>query len=91
MLQQNQVEAISTDDTILAGLAKQDPFTKVLPAAITEEPYGMAMQKEQTDFVQFVNAVLERMRSDGTWTRVYTQWLAGLLGTAATPPVAEYR
>jgi polar amino acid transport system substrate-binding protein len=91
MLQQNQVDAISTDDTILAGLAAQDPFTKVLPTAITEEPYGMAMQKEQTDFVQFVNSVLERMRSDGTWTSIYNTWLAGLLKVSATPPVAEYR
>jgi polar amino acid transport system substrate-binding protein len=91
MLQQNQVEAISTDDTILAGLAKQDPFTKVLPAAITQEPYGMAMRQDEPDLVQFVNAVLERMRSDGTWTRIYNQWLADLLGPNATPPVAEYR
>jgi polar amino acid transport system substrate-binding protein len=91
MLQQNQVEAISTDDTILAGLAKQDPFTKVLPTAITQEPYGMAMRLDEPDFVQFVNAVLERMRSDGTWTRIYNLWLADLLGTNATPPVAEYR
>jgi polar amino acid transport system substrate-binding protein len=91
MLQQNQVNAISTDDTILAGLAKQDPFTKVLPTAITEEPYGMAMQKEQTDFVQFVNAVLERMRSDGTWTSIYNTWLKDLLKVSATPPAAEYR
>jgi polar amino acid transport system substrate-binding protein len=91
MLQQNQVDAISTDDTILAGLAKQDPFTKVLPTAITEEPYGMAMQKEQTDFVQFVNSVLERMRSDGTWTSIYNTWLKDLLKVSATPPAAEYR
>jgi polar amino acid transport system substrate-binding protein len=91
MLQQNQVDAISTDDTILAGLAAQDPFTKVLPTAITEEPYGMAMQQKQTDFVQFVNSVLERMRADGTWTSIYNTWLAGLLKVSATPPVAEYK
>lgn len=91
MLQQNQVDAISTDDTILAGLAKQDPFTKVLPTAMTEEPYGMAMQKEQTDFVQFVNSVLDQMRSNGRWTQIYNEWLSDLLGANATPPPAKYK
>jgi polar amino acid transport system substrate-binding protein len=91
MLQQNQVDAISTDDTILAGLAKQDPFTKVLPTAMTEEPYGMAMQREQTDFVQFVNSVLDQMRSNGRWTQIYNEWLSDLLGPNATPPPAKYK
>jgi len=91
LLQQNQVEAISTDDTILIGLAAQDPFTEVVGAPIDSEPYGMAMPHEQDDFVQFVNAVLERMRTDGTWTATYDKWLANLIGPAPAPPVARYR
>ncbi|GAB1513227.1 glutamate ABC transporter substrate-binding protein [Actinophytocola sp. KF-1] len=91
MLQQNQVDAVSTDDTILAGLAAQDPFTEVVGAPFTEEPYGMAMSKDAPEFTRFVNAVLERLRTSGEWTRIYNRWLAGLLGRAATPPAAEYR
>jgi polar amino acid transport system substrate-binding protein len=90
MLQQNQVDAVSTDNTILAGLAAQDPTTKVLPGSLGQEPYGMAMPKGQDDFVRFVNSVLERMRGDGTWARLYDQWVAGLLG-AGTQPVPRYR
>jgi len=41
MLQQGQVDAISTDDTILAGLAAQDPTVKLVGAAFTNEPYGL--------------------------------------------------
>lgn len=91
MLQQNQVDAVSTDDTILGGLAAQDPFTEMVGDSIGAEPYGMAMPKGQTDFVRFVNAVIQRMRTDGTWTATYNRWLADLLGPAPAPPAAKYR
>jgi polar amino acid transport system substrate-binding protein len=91
MLQQNQVDAVSTDDTILAGLAAQDPFTKVVGGTISSEPYGMGIAKGRTDFVRFVNAVLERVRSDGTWEDSYDRWLADLLDEPGKPPAPRYR
>jgi polar amino acid transport system substrate-binding protein len=90
MLQQNQVAAVSTDDAILAGFAAQDPGTTVLPERFTEEPYGMAMKKESPDLVRFVNGVLERLRADGTWTRLYNKWLTAL-GSTPQPPAARYQ
>jgi polar amino acid transport system substrate-binding protein len=92
MLQQNQVEAVSTDDTILAGLRAQDPFTKIVGERFTSEPYGMAMRKDQTDFVRFVNSVLEQLRANGTWTALYNRWVAELLpDVPAVQPQAKYR
>jgi polar amino acid transport system substrate-binding protein len=91
MLQQNQVDAVSTDDTILAGLAAQDPFTEVVGEPFTEEPYGMAMSKDAPEFTRFVNAVLERLRTSGEWRRIYDRWLAELLGPAQAPPPAKSR
>ncbi|GAB1641081.1 glutamate ABC transporter substrate-binding protein [Krasilnikovia sp. MM14-A1259] len=88
--QQNEVEAISTDDTILAGLAAQDPYAKVVGERFTEEPYGMAMSQKHPEFTRFVNAVLERNRANGTWKRTYDRWL-GRFGAAPQPPVAEYK
>jgi polar amino acid transport system substrate-binding protein len=90
LLQQGQVAAISTDDTILAGLAAQDPNTRVTGPKITEEPYGVAMALSADDLVRFVNGVLERMRADGVWRMIYLRWLAGL-GPAPAPPAARYR
>ncbi|WP_367128152.1 glutamate ABC transporter substrate-binding protein [Saccharothrix sp. HUAS TT1] len=87
MLQQGQVDAISTDDTILAGFAAQDPYTKVVGPQFTAEPYGMAFPKADEDFVRFVNALLERLRADGTWARLHQRWLGG----PPAPPVAVYR
>jgi polar amino acid transport system substrate-binding protein len=88
--QQNEVDAISTDDTILVGLAAQDPYAKVVGERFTEEPYGMAMSADHPEFTQFVNAVLAKNRANGTWTSTYDKWL-GQFGKAPTPPPAEYR
>jgi polar amino acid transport system substrate-binding protein len=92
MLQQNQVEAVSTDDTILAGMSAQDPFTTIVGESLGAEPYGIGVNKEQTDLVRFVNAVLEQMRTDGSWATLYDRWVAQLLNRAVpAPPVARYR
>jgi polar amino acid transport system substrate-binding protein len=88
LLQQGAVAAISTDDTILAGLAAQDPSTRLLGADLGAEPYGMATAPTASDFTRFVNGVLEQLRASGAWTRIHQKWnLAG----SATPPVAQYR
>lgn len=88
MLQQNQVEAVSTDDTILAGLAAQDPFTKVVGPTFSPEPYGIGIPKGQPEFVRFVNAVLDQMRANGDWAKIYNKWLPG---PAPAPPAPLYR
>jgi polar amino acid transport system substrate-binding protein len=90
MLQQGQVEAVSTDDTILNGMAAQDPNTRVVGPRFTAEPYGIAVAKGREDLVRFVNAVLERIRADGTWAALYVQWLTRL-GPVPAPPTARYR
>jgi polar amino acid transport system substrate-binding protein len=88
--QQNEVDAISTDDTILVGLAAQDPYAKVVGPRFTDEPYGMAMNKKHPEFTRFVNAVLAKNRANGTWKSTYERWL-GDFGPAPQPPAAEYR
>jgi polar amino acid transport system substrate-binding protein len=87
LLQQGQVDAVSTDDTILAGLARQDPNTKLVGDRFTDEPYGVALSKSAPDLERFVNGVLDRMRSDGTWAGIYDKWLGG---PAPAPPPARY-
>jgi polar amino acid transport system substrate-binding protein len=92
MMQQNQVDAVSTDDTILAGLAAQDPSVMVpQQEPIAQEPYAIGVAKGHTDLVQFVNAVLDRMRADGTWASIYNKWMEPLLHVPASPPPARYQ
>jgi polar amino acid transport system substrate-binding protein len=81
-LQQGEADAASGDDTVLVGLAKQDPNLEVVGDAFTREPYGIGVNAEQVDLVRFVNAVLEEVRSSGRWTELYEQWV----GTPAPAP-----
>jgi polar amino acid transport system substrate-binding protein len=93
MLQQGQVEAISTDDTILQGLAFQDKNVKILSdQTLSDEPYGMAISQAHPDFTRFVNAVLAQERADGVWQSIWQKTLGPTLGTAPpAPPKARYR
>jgi polar amino acid transport system substrate-binding protein len=91
LFQQGKVDAITGDDTILAGLAAQDPYALVLNTpAFTAEPYGLGVSKLHPEFVRFVNGVLAQMRSDGQWTNSYDTWLKAALGPAPAPPAAVY-
>ncbi|RZL76453.1 MAG: glutamate ABC transporter substrate-binding protein, partial [Rhodococcus sp. (in: high G+C Gram-positive bacteria)] len=75
VLQQRQADAASSDDTILAGLAAQDPTFEIVGPALEFEPYGIGINKTNTDLVRRVNGTLERMRTDGTWTTLHDRWL----------------
>ncbi len=88
LLQQGDVAAISTDDSILYGLAAQDPWTKVVGPRFTSEPYGLAISKLHPDFVRFVNAVLQQMRTDGQWAADYARWIGP---PVPAPPPAQYK
>lgn len=89
MLQQDQVDAISTDDVVLAGLAAQDPTVEVVGASLGVEPYGVGIKKGNDDLIRFVNGALEQLRVDGTWQRLYDTWLRGL-GPSPGPPAPRY-
>ncbi len=88
LLQQGDVAAISTDDSILTGLQHQDPWTKLVGPRLEDEPYGLAISLQHPDFVRFVNAVLEQMRTDGKWAASYARWIKT---TVPAPPPVEYR
>jgi polar amino acid transport system substrate-binding protein len=85
-LEEGTVDAITADDTILLGFEAQDPKTAILPEALSDEPYAIAVSTDHPEFVRFVNAVLQRMRDDGSLADLYAKWL-GL----DAPPVPDPR
>lgn len=91
LLQQHQVDAVSTSDILLVALAAQDPHTKVVGRELAVQPFGVAMAKSATDLVRLVNSVLDRLREDGTWTSSYTRWLSPVLGAPPAPPAPIYQ
>jgi glutamate transport system substrate-binding protein len=68
-LQNGAVDALTTDDSILAGYAAQDEFKgkfKLGGFKLTNENYGIGVKKG-SDLKDKINKALEEMVSDGSW------------------------
>ncbi|WBB81811.1 glutamate ABC transporter substrate-binding protein [Micromonospora sp. WMMD882] len=71
-LKGGQVDAVTTDNVILLGyIAKDEASFKLAGENFTKEPYGIGVKKEDTDFRNFVNDVLEKAFSDGSWKKAW--------------------
>lgn len=69
-LESGQVDAVTTDDIILAGLAGTDNNKgkfKVVGNPFTEERYGVGIPKGNQEQCQAINDAIEKMKSDGAW------------------------
>ncbi len=87
LFQNGEADGVSTDDTVLAGLAAQDPYAEVLDTQfLTQEPYGIGVKSENQDLVRLINQTLEDMRGDGRWQESYDTWLRPYLGRGEQPP-----
>ncbi|MFD0364890.1 glutamate ABC transporter substrate-binding protein [Nocardia sp. GCM10030253] len=88
-LQQGHVDALSGDDPILFGLVAQDRNLEVVGEAIGTGAYAVGIAQGNPELVRFVNGVLERIRTDGTWQRIYNARLSPL-GPSPGPPTPRY-
>ncbi|MEV0251547.1 glutamate ABC transporter substrate-binding protein [Nocardia sp. NPDC050712] len=88
-LQQGHVDAISADAPILYGLIAQDRHLAVLGDSIGSGAYAVGIAKNNPDLVRFVNGVIERLRTDGSWERIYATHLSQL-GPSPGPPATRY-
>ena len=71
-LDQGQVDAVTTDDVILAGYAAEPQYKgklKVLGKGFTDERYGIGVKKGDTAMVQKVDAALQQYIADGSWKK----------------------
>ena len=90
LLQQGRVDAVSTDETILFGLVKQDPNTKIVGSYFSAEPYGIGVKKnasnDRNGFVDLINRSLVTMIQDGRWAKIYKQWITPVSGDEKRTP-----
>ena len=66
------VDALTTDDTILAGYAAQDQYKgklKVVGAPFTKERYGVGLKKGDKDTCTKATDAIKSMISDGAWKK----------------------
>lgn len=64
------VDAVTTDDVILAGYAAQSPGKlKLVGKGFSDENYGVGLKKGDTAGVDAVNAAIKKMIDDGSWAK----------------------
>ncbi|MGP3964812.1 glutamate ABC transporter substrate-binding protein [Nonomuraea sp. 3N208] len=85
------LDAVTTDDMILAGLSSHDPKRyKLLRNPFTDERYAVGLKKGDTATCEAVNRAVAKMWQDGTASRLLQKWFGktGLV-LPKTAPAAE--
>jgi glutamate transport system substrate-binding protein len=88
------IDALTTDDTILAGYAAQDQYKgklKVVGKPFSEERYGVGLKKGDTAQCQKVTDAIKKMVTDGEWQKIVDKNLgpAGYKPGAGNPPTPD--
>ncbi|MDQ0495899.1 MULTISPECIES: transporter substrate-binding domain-containing protein [Paenibacillus] len=68
-------DALTTDNSILLGMQKQDPNYILVGGNFTEEPYGIAVKKGQPELLQAINDTIKELKSSGEYDKLHEQWL----------------
>ncbi|GAB3925615.1 glutamate ABC transporter substrate-binding protein [Microlunatus endophyticus] len=66
------LDAMTTDNTILAGYAAQEQYKgklKVVGKPFTEENYGIGIKKGDTELCNKIDDALDKMVDDGSWQK----------------------
>lgn len=85
----SEVDAVTTDDVILAGFAAQPEYKgklKVVGEGFTDEYYGVGVPKGDDDTVAKVNAALEQYIADGSWRAALDQTVGPSGYSIPSPP-----
>lgn len=85
-LADGRCDAVSTDNTILFGLAEQFEGTGLVGDEFTEEPLGIGIKKDREDLVAYVDAVLEGLKENGGLKALYEKWIQPFTGVVPEPP-----
>jgi glutamate transport system substrate-binding protein len=90
-----RVQAVTTDNAILAGLvADSQGAYKLVEAPFSEEPYGIGHKKGDEAFRDFLNDRLEEIFESGEWEEAFVRTLGTdsrfELETPETPTVDRY-
>jgi glutamate transport system substrate-binding protein len=89
LIQNGAVDAVSTDDVILTGMIIQDDTLKLVGDPLTQEPYGAGIKKDSPEMVEFVNGVFQGLKDDGTWMKLYEEWIGKYTGEPGEPPTID--
>jgi glutamate transport system substrate-binding protein len=82
-----QVDAVTTDNVILTGLvAGSDGAFELVGNPFTTEPYGIGVPKDDIEFRDFINDVLEESFDNGSWAEAWDRTAGAISGQPAPEP-----
>ncbi len=68
-------DALTTDDSILYGMAEEDPSFELVGGTFTEEPYGIAVKKGNKELVDELNKALKSLKDSGKYDEIKDKWI----------------
>jgi ABC-type amino acid transport substrate-binding protein len=71
-----RADAYVHDDIVILSLAKEHPDLKAVGKPFVPRPYGIAVRKGDTEFINWVNAELRKVHADGTYDRLWKKYFA---------------
>ncbi len=87
-LRNGAVDAVTTDEVILAGYAAQSPGVfKIVGTPFSEERYGIGLKKGDTALCAKITDALKKMQTEGAWAAAFERNL-GPAGIATPAPPA---
>jgi glutamate transport system substrate-binding protein len=90
-LKDGRVDAVSTDDTLLAGFAEKNPQFALVGKQFSVERYGVGLKFGDTAFRNYINDVLEASFKDGSWKKAVEATIGtGGITVPAAPKVDRY-
>ena len=66
---------LTTDDSIRYGMAAEDDNYELVGDTFTDEPYGIAVKKGNTDLVDEINKVLKELKDSGRYDEIHDTWI----------------
>ncbi|WP_327117641.1 glutamate ABC transporter substrate-binding protein [Nocardia sp. NBC_01730] len=89
-LRSGSVDAVTTDDIILAGFAGQaSGELKLVGNTFTREKYGIGLKKGDQQTRAKINDAIEEMIADGSWQKAFEETIGPLRDSTLTPPTVD--
>ncbi len=86
-LKNGAVDAVTTDEVILAGYAAQSPGTfKIVGEPFSEERYGIGLKEGDSELRSKINDAIKKMEDSGAWKEAFDKNLGPAGISAPQPP-----
>lgn len=87
LVEDGLVSAVTAPDVLLAGIvAELGSDYEIVGDQLTTEPYGVALERGASAWVDYVNKVITEFDQEGRWAHAYEESLGELLGGELPAP-----